>query len=67
MPARLSPQEADPIDLTPCNMLAPQFLCFHSGDGQRANQHPGINSLQVGLLRRHNQHAEALFQVWLNN
>lgn len=52
----------DPITLQACNIPAqyPQFQCFKSGDGTRASQHPGIAALQTLLLRRHNQHAQAL-------
>ena len=65
LPPRQDASEQDPIDLTPCNMLTPQFPCFHSGDGQRVNQHPGINAIQTVTLRRHNQHAYSLSQVWI--
>jgi hypothetical protein len=65
LPIRNLPQEQDPLDLTPCNepLERPDLTCFHSGDGIRANQNPGVNSIHVVMHRRHNQHAEALSKV----
>ncbi|KAI2800768.1 hypothetical protein BLOT_012340 [Blomia tropicalis] len=62
LPVRRLPKEQDTLDLTPCNepLSNPQLTCYHTGDGIRGNQQPGINALHIVLRRRHNQHAKAL-------
>lgn len=55
----------DPITLQPCNVPKsfPQFNCFANADGTRGTQHPAITAVTTLLLRRHNQHCDALAQV----
>ncbi|KAH7644884.1 salivary peroxidase/catechol oxidase [Dermatophagoides farinae] len=62
LPVRRLPKEQDTLDLTPCNepLSNPQLTCYHTGDGIRGNQQPGINSIHIMLRRRHNMHAKAL-------
>uniref|UniRef100_T1K9D9 Peroxidase n=1 Tax=Tetranychus urticae TaxID=32264 RepID=T1K9D9_TETUR len=55
----------DPLAIQACNIPPqfPTFLCFKTGDGIRGNQHPALTALQTIMIRRHNQHAEALSVV----
>jgi peroxidase len=65
LPVRRLPKEQDTLDLTPCNppINNPELDCYHSGDGIRGNQQPGVNSIHVMMRKRHNQHAKALARV----
>ncbi|XP_074601170.1 peroxidase-like [Brevipalpus obovatus] len=55
----------DPLAVQACNVppMFPQFQCFLTGDGIRGNQHPALTALQTIVVRRHNQHADALARV----
>ncbi|CAG2168133.1 unnamed protein product, partial [Oppiella nova] len=65
LPVRRLPKEQDTLDLTPCNepLNNPELTCYHSGDGIRGNQQPGVNSIHIMMRKRHNQHAKALAYV----
>ncbi|CAG2112112.1 unnamed protein product, partial [Medioppia subpectinata] len=65
LPVRRLPKEQDTLDLTPCNepLNNPELTCYHSGDGIRGNQQPGVNSIHIMMRKRHNQHAKALSYV----
>lgn len=43
-------------------MNASNSVCYHTGDG-RANQSPGLISLQIMYVREHNRIADALHQI----
>ncbi|XP_054162222.1 peroxidasin-like [Oppia nitens] len=54
-----------PADFPSCNPRAApdNYKCFHTGDSDRGNMHPLLQSFQVTFLRRHNQHALALLKL----
>lgn len=45
-----------------CSPPTASMQCFVSGD-QRVNQHPALQVMHTVFIRRHNQHATALFYV----
>jgi hypothetical protein len=65
LPVRRLPKEQDTLDLTACNepQSNPELTCYHSGDGIRGNQQPGINAIHIMMRKRHNMHAKALAYV----
>lgn len=65
LPVRRLPKEQDTLDLTACNepLSNPELTCYHSGDGIRGNQQPGINAIHIMMRKRHNMHAKALAYV----